>query len=121
MIVFKKNRPVLALGSPGGWLIPHYIANALIGTLDFQLSPKEIVSQKLLSVQPNYTVLEKSGDWSKEDNNIYQSLSNLGHQLKYSAFSSGLAIVKWHKGSWHGAADPRREGKALSLQGKKTP
>ena len=121
VIVFKDNRPVLALGSPGGWLIPHYIANALIGTLDFQLSPKEVVSQKLLSVQPNYTVLEKSGDWSKEDNNIYQSLSNLGHQLKYSAFSSGLAVIKWHKGSWHGAADPRREGKALSLQGKKNP
>ncbi len=27
-----------------------------------------------------------------------------------------LAIVKWHKGSWHGAADPRREGKALGLR-----
>ncbi len=119
VIVFKKNRPVLALGSPGGWLIPHYIANAIIGTLDFQLTPKEIVSQKLLSVQPNYTVLEKSGDWSKEDNNIYESLTNLGHQIKYSAFSSGLAVIKWHKGKWHGAADPRREGKALSLQDKK--
>ncbi len=121
VIVFKDNRPVLALGSPGGWLIPHYIANALIGTLDFELSPKEVVSQKMLSVQPNYTVLEKNGDWSNEDNNIYQRLSNLGHVLKYSAFSSGLAVVKWHKGSWHGAADPRREGKALSLQRKKTP
>ena len=121
VIVFKDNRPVLALGSPGGWLIPHYIANALIGTLDFQLSPKEVVSQKLLSVQPSYTVLEKDGNWSKEDSNIYQSLSNLGHQIKYSSFSSGLAVIKWHKGSWHGAADPRREGTALSLQGKKNP
>tara|TARA_B100000214_G_scaffold369189_1_gene341856 strand:- start:1611 stop:1970 length:360 start_codon:yes stop_codon:yes gene_type:complete len=116
VIVLKDDRPVLALGSPGGWLIPHYIANALIGILDFQLSPKEVVSQKLISVQPNYTVLEKSGDWLTDYNNVYQLLSNLGHQLKYSAFSSGLAIVKWHKGSWHGAADPRREGKALSLQ-----
>ena len=121
VIVFKENRPVLALGSPGGWLIPHYIANALIGTLDFQLSPEEVVSQKLLSVQPSYTVLEKSGNWSKDDNNIYQSLSNLGHQIKYSAFSSGLAVIKWHKGNWHGAADPRREGKALSLSGSETP
>ena len=121
VIVFKKNRPVLALGSPGGWLIPHYITNALIGSLDFKLSPKEVVSQKLLSVQPRYTVLEKSGNWIKEDNNIDQSLANLGHQIKYSAFSSGLAVIKWHQGSWHGAADPRREGKALSLQGKKNP
>ena len=121
VIVFKDNRPVLALGSPGGWLIPHYIANALIGTLDFQLSPKEVVSQKLLSVQPSYTVLEKDGNWSKEDRNIYQTLFKLGHQIKYSSFSSGLAVIKWHKGSWHGAADPRREGTALSLQEKKNP
>ena len=89
--------------------------------LDLKLSPKEVVSKKLLSVLPDYTVLEQDGNWAKEDSNIYQSLSNLGHQLKYSAFSSGLAVVKWHKGSWHGAADPRREGKALSLQGKKNP
>ena len=53
--------------------------------------------------------------------NAEATYSNLGHQLKYSAFSSGLAVVKWHKGSWHGAADPRREGKALSLQGKNNP
>ena len=119
VIVFKKNRPVLALGSPGGWLIPHYISNALIGLLEFHLSPKEVVSQKLLSVQPGYTVLEKNGNWSKEDGNIYQSLLNLGHQIKYSSFSSGLAVIKWNKESWHGAADPRREGKALSLKGKK--
>ena len=79
---YLKNRPVLALGSPGGWLIPHYIANALIGKLDFQLLPKEVVSEKLLPVQPNYRVLERSGDLSKEDKNIYQSLSNLDHQLK---------------------------------------
>ena len=121
VIVFKDNRPVLALGSPGGWLIPHYIANALIGTLDFQLSPKEVVSQKLLSVQPSYTVLEKDGNWSKEDSNIYQTLFKLGHQIKYNSFSSGLAVIKWHKGSWHGAADPRREGTALSLQAEKNP
>ena len=119
VIVFKKNRPVLALGSPGGWLIPHYISNALIGLLEFHLSPKEVVSQKLLSVQPGYTVLEKNGNWSKEDGNIYQSLLNLGHQIKYSSFSSGLAVIKRNKESWHGAADPRREGKALSLKGKK--
>ncbi len=116
VIVFKNDRPVLAIGSPGGWLIPHYITNALIGALDLKLSPKEVVTQKLLSVQPNYTVLEKNGNWSKAPTNIHQGLKNLGHQIKYSSFSSGLALIKWDKGSWHGAADPRREGKALSLQ-----
>ncbi len=117
VIVFRDNRPVLAIGSPGGWLIPHYITNALIGALDLKLSPKEVVRQKLLSVQPNYTVLEKSDTWSKA--NTPEQLKNLGHQIKYSSFSSGLAIIKWHKGNWHGAADPRREGKAVSLQAEK--
>ena len=121
VIVFRDDRPVMAIGSPGGWLIPHYITNALIGALDLKLSPKEVVSKKLLSVRPDYTVLEKSGDRSKANANIHQGLSNLGHKIKYSGFSSGLAIIKWHKGRWHGAADPRREGKALSLHTKGTP
>ena len=69
--LFTENRPVLALGSHGGWIIPHYTVNALIGRKDFQLSPKEVVSEKFLSVQPSYTVLKKNWNWSKEDRNIY--------------------------------------------------
>ncbi len=116
VIVFRDHRPVLALGSPGGWLIPHYITNALIGILDLNLSPKEVVSQKLLSVQPDYTLLEKSGNWSSSHLNIYSGLKSLGHQIKYSSFGSGLAVIKWDKGRWYGAADPRREGKAVGFQ-----
>ncbi len=116
VIAFHEEHPVLALGSPGGWLIPHYITNALIRTLDLKLSPEEVVSRKLLSVQPNYTVLEKVGKWSSSNANIYEGLKSLGHKIKYNSFSSGLAIIYWNKGMWQGAADPRREGKAVSLQ-----
>ncbi len=115
VIVFRDNRPVLAVGSPGGWLIPHYITNTLIRSLDLKFSPREAVSQKLISVRPNYTVLEKNANWSTPHLNIHEGLKRLGHHIKYSAFSSGIAIIKWHKGKWHGAADPRREGKAVSL------
>ena len=121
VIVFRDDRPVLAVGSPGGWLIPHYITNALIGALDLNLSPKEIVNKKLLSVQPDYTVLEKSRNRSESNNNIHLELSELGHKIKYSGFSSGLALIKWQNGIWHGAADPRREGNALSLDAKGNP
>ncbi len=116
VIVLRDGRPVLAIGSPGGWLIPHYVTNALIVALDLKLSPKEVVSNKLLSVQPGYTVLEESRNWSSSHNNTEKGLQRLGHKIKYSAFGSGLAVIQWHKGSWHGAADPRREGKAVSLQ-----
>ncbi len=48
--------------------------------------------------------------------NAEATYSNLGHQLKYSNFGSGLAVIKWHEGIWYGDADPRREEKDLSLQ-----
>ncbi|WP_320674075.1 gamma-glutamyltransferase family protein [Prochlorococcus sp. MIT 1341] len=116
VIVFRDDRPVLAIGSPGGWLIPHYLTNALIGALDLKLSPKDVVNQNLLSVRPDYTLLEQGGNWSDPHNNIHKKLKSLGHQIKYSRFNSGLALIQWDNGKWHGAADPRREGKAVSLK-----
>ncbi len=118
VIVFRNDLPVLAVGSPGGWLIPHYITNALTGALDLKLSPKEVVSEKLLSVRPDYTVLEKGDNRSKANTKIHKELSNLGHKIKYSSFSSGLAVIQLKEGIWHGAADPRREGKAVGLHTK---
>ncbi len=115
VIVFKNGRPVLAIGSPGGWLIPHYITTALIRTLDLSLPPKEVVSRKHLSVRPNETVLEIGSEWSGSHSYIRKSLKRLGHQIKWSRFSSGLALIYRQKGIWHGAADPRREGKVTSL------
>ena len=64
-------------------------------------------------------MLEKNGTWANAKDNIPEQLKSLGHQIKYRSFSSGLAVIKWDKGSWHGAADPRREGKAVSLQSEK--
>ena len=65
-------------------------------------------------------MLEKNDKWSQSNANIPEQLKDLGHQIKYSSFSSGLAVIKWHQGNWHGAADPRREGKAVSLQVEKS-
>ncbi|ABX09470.1 hypothetical protein [Prochlorococcus marinus] len=66
-------------------------------------------------------MLEKNGNWSEDNANISGRLKSLGHQVKYSSFSSGLALIQWHKGNWHGAADPRREGTAVSLQAEENP
>ncbi len=116
VIAFRDSKPVLAVGSPGGWLIPHYITNSLIGIIDLKLSPKEVVSQKHLAVGPTHTYIENKGYWQNSNGNILKGLKLLGHKIKYSSFSSGLAVLLWEDGSWHGAADPRREGKAVSLQ-----
>ncbi|WP_320667964.1 gamma-glutamyltransferase family protein [Prochlorococcus sp. MIT 1307] len=115
MIVFQNNRPVMALGSPGGWLIPHYVTHALIRSLDFALSPKDVVRSRHLSVKPNQTLLERNSESSTPDSMAAHVLKSFGHQIKYSRFSSGLALIHWKEGTWYGAADPRREGKAVSL------
>ena len=46
---------------------------------------------------------------------IHKGLTKLGHKVKAIRFSSGLALIQWKNGVWHGAADPRREGKATAL------
>ena len=115
VIVFHGERPVMAIGSPGGWLIPHYVTNALVRSLDFKLSAKEVVSRTHLSVGPRQTYLELSKDASPSNEPIHQGLTKLGHKIKSTRFSSGLALIHWKNGIWHGAADPRREGKAKAL------
>ncbi len=117
VIVFHNERPVMALGSPGGWLIPHYVANALIRSLDFNLPPKEVVSKMNLSVDPRQTFLENRAKDAEAPTSslIHKGLTKLGHKVKAIRFSSGLALIQWKNGVWHGAADPRREGKATAL------
>ena len=82
---------------------------------EIKLSPKEVVSRRHLSVKPNQTLLEKSSNWSNPQSKIRAKLQNFGHKIKTSNFSSGLALIHWQSGQWHGAADPRREGQAVSL------
>ena len=115
IIVFHNKVPILAIGSPGGWIIPHFLTSALINALDLNLSPKEVVSSKHLSVRPDQTLLEENSEWSTSKSSTRQTLQQSGHQIKTTRFSSGLAIIQRKGKVWHGAADPRREGKAVSL------
>ncbi len=116
VIVFSGNRPVIAIGSPGGWVIPHFLSNAIIKLLDLGLPPKEAVETSHLSVRPTETILEKNAFWFKDQLDIVKKLELLGHRVKTRSFSSGLALIQLRDGLWHGAADPRREGKAVGLQ-----
>ncbi|QEY32092.1 gamma-glutamyltransferase family protein [Synechococcus sp. RSCCF101] len=109
LIVFDGNRPVLALGSPGGWLIPHYLVGALQAALDWDLPAAEVVALPHLAVRPETTLLEEAPAHPAD------GLSELGHRIERRGFSSGLALIRRRGDRWRGAADPRREGSALAL------
>ena len=102
------------------------MANKMCASLSlvFLVFLKLLFFSSPLATEINVPRSELGAKWmtgSKANADIHKRLKSLGHQIKYSSFSSGVAIIKWDKGSWHGAADPRREGKAVSLQVEKNP
>jgi len=114
VIVFRDGIPVLAVGSPGGWVIPHFVVGALQASLDWGMPPAEVVSMGHLSVHPDRTLVEAARP-DQPSASIRSGLRRLHHPLTQRGFSSGLALIRRRDGAWDGAADPRREGTALAL------
>lgn len=111
-IVFRDGRFELAVGSPGGNAIIAYVSKALVGMLDWQLSPQQALD--LPNVIARGPVLAEGS----LDGSIREALVSAGHRFGSSrgAEGSGLhAIRLMPDGSLSGAADQRREGVAIAL------
>lgn len=112
-LVFRQGKPVLALGSPGGRSIPHLLSRVLLASLIWNQTPDQAVGLPHLSNRRGTLVVERDPplpwplpmeQWNSTDPPVQQQ-----------SIGSGTALVQWINGQWHGAADPRREGTALSL------
>ena len=112
-IVFLAGQPVLAAGSPGGRRIPHFVSRTLLAALAWQEPPHRAVALPHLSVSDGALVLEQDGPlpWPMPP----EQLMIQGHAMRFQRFGSGTALLQRIEGRWHGAADPRREGKAMAL------
>ena len=112
-IVFKANQPVLALGSPGGKRIPHYISRVLLAALEWEEPPARSVGLPLLSPRGDTLVIEKDPPlpWPFDPD----QLKTPGMTLRAQTLGSGIGLLQRFGDRWHGAADPRREGTALAL------
>ena len=111
-IVFRDGRFELAVGSPGGNSIIAYVSKSLVGMLDWQLAPQQALD--LPNVIARGAVLAES---SLEES-VSAGLSALGHRFGSGrgAEGSGLhAIRVLPDGTLAGAADKRREGRAIAL------
>jgi gamma-glutamyltranspeptidase/glutathione hydrolase len=111
VLVFDKasNRPVFALGSPGGANIIDYVAEALVGLLDWHLGPGASAALPHIINRNGPTTLEANDGFD----DVGAALTDMGDTVKFDSMDSGLNIVALGKNGLVGASDPRREGVAL--------
>lgn len=119
LMVFNKDGSLrLVVGSPGGSRIINYVAQVVIGVLDWDLSAQEAINLPRTTNRNDYTSLEKGTDLEK----IAPALKKRGHTVRIIDLNSGLHAVEVKDKTLYGGADPRREGVALSdLSGKNAP
>lgn len=113
-LVFRDGKFELAVGSPGGNSIIAYVSKAIIGMLDWNLSPQQAVEL------PNMIARGAiEAETSRADPQMLEVLAAMGHTFRggrNQGEGSGLHAVRlMSDGRLAGAADPRREGKAVAL------
>lgn len=107
-IVLKDDRPVLAIGSPGGSRIIGYVAQAIIAWADWGMDVQQAVTLG--------HAVNRFGTYDLEAGTpaatLQPGLEALGYEVRIGAMNSGLhAIAIGDRLS--GGADPRREGIVL--------
>lgn len=108
-LVILKDRPFMALGSPGGSKIITAVAQAIVNFTRFNLTLNETVAQPRFHHQwlPDVLYLEQGSF----DINVIQGLIVRGHSVKEREPYSDLQIIHYSEdGLMAGASDPRGGG-----------
>ncbi|WP_258806783.1 gamma-glutamyltransferase [Pseudidiomarina sp. CB1] len=101
------------VGSPGGARIINYVAQTLVGLLDWQLDMQAAIDLPHVTNLNNYTALEKGTPMA----DLQRKLNSKGHEARVTDLNSGLhGITILPNGRLLGGADPRREGVALGAK-----
>lgn len=111
MMVFNKDNTLkLLVGSPGGSRIINYVAQTIIGILDWQLDPQEAINLPKITNRNYVTTIERG----TESQALKQSLESKGHKVQVRDLNSGIHAIEIIKTGFVGGADPRREGIVLA-------
>lgn len=104
----------MVTGSPGGNSIVAYVAKTLVGVLEWGLSAPEAVSLPNIIARGDSVGVEIDVEGGPE---AAEALRLLGYKVdERSGENSGLHVIVVRETGLEGAADPRREGVALSLR-----
>ncbi|WDT87852.1 gamma-glutamyltransferase [Alteromonas sp. 009811495] len=109
MVFDKEGNLEVVVGSPGGSRIVSYVAQTLIGVIDFDLDIQQAINMPKITNRNDYTALEKGTPIA----NLEGVLTELGHNVKVVDLNSGLHGIQFKSGKLIGGADPRREGIAV--------
>lgn len=115
-LVFEDGGFRFAVGSPGGNAIIGYVAKAIVGTLDWRLTPQEAVDLPNMVARGPIVTEE-----SRIDPALVTKLKEMGHVFREGGGgeASGLhAVLLDADGQLVGAADSRRDGVAKALENK---
>ncbi len=98
----------MALGSPGGPAIIHYVAKSLVAALDWRLDLQQAIALPNFGSRNGPTELERG----RASEALMQALRARGHVVAPQALPSGAQGIQRRGTGWFGAADPRRDGVA---------
>ncbi|HMM42230.1 MAG TPA: gamma-glutamyltransferase [Thermomicrobiales bacterium] len=110
-IVLRDGAPAFALGSPGSNAIVNAVAQVIINTVDFGMSPVEAVSAPRAHGEGEDALLE-----TRIPQATARALAERGHAVTYRPFAYDTLqgriqlVARTPDGDWAGASDPRRQG-----------
>jgi len=104
-VVFDKDGKLeMVVGSPGGPAIVGFVAQTLIGMIDWNMTPQDAIAL------PHVVVFGNAVNIEPELALIKAELEALGHQVRVGEFPSGIHAIRITANGLLGGADPRREG-----------
>ncbi|HKX07440.1 MAG TPA: gamma-glutamyltransferase [Stellaceae bacterium] len=112
-IVFKDDKPVIAIGAPGGTYISGSVAQGIVNVIDFEMSMVEAVSAPRISVTSD--IIDVS---NRIPRFVTSEVEAMGYRVARSYMSyafAGVHGIKIENGRWSGGADPQRDGMALEV------
>ncbi len=108
--VLDGDRKLVAtVGSAGGARIIGDTLQALIGMLDWDLSPQAALALPRVINMNGDTELEQGTAISAQA----EALRAMGHQVQVRRHDGGLTGIRRFEDGWQGGADPRRDGVAV--------
>jgi gamma-glutamyltranspeptidase/glutathione hydrolase len=113
MVLDDDGRLRLVVGSPGGTRIIGFVAQSIVGVVDWQLDAQQAVAAPHFLAEDGPVELEQGTPVAAHE----AALEALGHRVAVTNMNSGLhaiAIDYTRRGRvLTGGVDPRREGVAL--------
>jgi gamma-glutamyltranspeptidase/glutathione hydrolase len=113
MLLDERGRLRLLVGSPGGTRIIGFVAQSIVGVVDWQLDVQQAVAAPHFLAEEGPIELEEGTSLAAQES----ALEALGHTVALNDMNSGLhaiAIEYARRGrTLYGGVDPRREGAAL--------